>query len=304
MFKTGYSIFMVIFWAYCKDNAKGFKRLYIALEFIIGLGNARFLTYLYPVNTVISNNSAPEGIVKIKRKGFLILAENRFDNIWKIEGKFGNSLKAHCIFIHIPVWRIAPCFQTIGSGNEIYIIYIEALIVLWILIEFIIQTGNIIWTSPVIGAVLIAHKPVKRHFKVILNDGTMIGFAYLLPHSCVFLIFPFKHPVHILTAVRCCGICGNVPVCRMDPYYIRLEFKQLFTREHCVLPVLGIFRLIEFRLYSLIEQKKLQMIDDRICCWTAENSDFLFKSAAAVRKQSPLYWFFLFDNIFAVKRIL
>ena len=56
---------------------------------------------------------------------------------------------------------------------------------------------------------------------------------------------------------------------------IRVELVQLRRAEHGILPVLGVFTLVKFRLDAVLQQKQPQLVGHLIGGRAAEDGDFL-----------------------------
>ena len=58
-----------------------------------------------------------------------------------------------------------------------------------IIVEHHIESGQKIDLSMSVTGIPIAHKPIHRHFKIILYDRAMISVSNTFPDRAIFLIF-------------------------------------------------------------------------------------------------------------------
>ena len=68
-------------------------------------------------------------------------------------------------------------------------------------------------------AVPIAHEPVRRHFKVVLDNQGQWNFSVMLFHMAVKLFqLHMELVLHLLGRIRDSGIVGYIPVGGVDEY--------------------------------------------------------------------------------------
>ena len=115
MLKPCHGIFFLVLGINSKDNTKLLLLPYIVLKLKEYLAKIGLLTDLNAIYSVISDNSAPEGIVKVKHKSLLILAIYGFDDISHIEAQSRNCLNRKSILIHMPGKWIGPLIKAVTS---------------------------------------------------------------------------------------------------------------------------------------------------------------------------------------------
>ena len=139
-----------------------------------------------------------------------------------------------------------------------------------------------------ICSVSITQQPVKRVFKVVLDNGAMIGVFYFTPHLLEVIIIGIQQTLYLLFVHGQGGILPYVPVTCMNIDYIRGEFLKLRVIKHYIFPVLGIFTLIEFRSYALVKQKQLKYHDYVMSCRASEYCYLLINKACPLIKELSL----------------
>ena len=80
----------------------------VLLELAEHLPHRRFMTYFDALDAVITDNTAPERVVKVENERLFVLAQQRLYDIRKIERELRNGIQIQNIFIHVPHKRICP----------------------------------------------------------------------------------------------------------------------------------------------------------------------------------------------------
>ena len=262
MVQPGNGIVMLILGRDVEHHADVFLCFDIGLELRIHLSHGSLLPDFQIFHAVIPDDSAPERIVQIQHKRFLVFSEHRLDNISQIVGKFRDRLHTHGIFVHMPVKRIRPSVKPVGRRHVIDIVDVESLMLPCILIKPFIQAVQETDAPLPVYRLLVSKNPVKWILKIVLDHRAVVLLRDLVPHHLkmpVLLLHKLPDPFRAVPRRR---ICCDIAVGCMDIDQIRGKCRKLRIVKHHVLPVLRILRLVKDRLDPVVQQKNLQYTDD------------------------------------------
>ena len=153
-------------------------------------------------------------------------------------------------------------------------------------LEARVETVDEIGLAVDVRRVAVPVKPGKRVFKVVLHNRTGECGAQPFPHLGKVALRVCQPPFDGLRAVvGMREIRRKVAEGRVHIDHVRRERLQRRIAEHSVLPILGVFGLIENRPDALGQQEQLEHVADVVGRRPAEDGDFLLDSFAAVGQQ-------------------
>ena len=297
-------VLLVVLRADGKQHADILVHLHILLELGIHLSAREILAYLYALGSVIAHDSAPEGIVEVKREDFLVFAEERLYYCGDICRDIRHSVHWESVLVHMPLCAVVPAVETVAGRNVVYIADVESLVLLRVIRKAQVQLIHESHASAHVGAVAVAEQSERRELEIVLYHLTAELVLQALPHLAELLI----DRVELLLRVAVVFVVYvrehlYIAVCCMDIYDIRLELCKLLGREHRVIAVLSVFARPELRLKAVVEQEKLQHVPHRVHGGTAEYCDALLYAARAVFEKLTLQALLLSHYLRRIERV-
>ena len=155
-------VFLVILRAYRQQHTHVHMQLHILLKPGIYLTARKVFSYLYALNSVVADNTSPEGVVEVESKNFLVLSENSLDNCSKIRRDIRDSLHRKRVFIHIPLCSVVPLIEPVAGGNVVYVADMKKVVQVCVVCEEHVKAVHEAHTPACIGTVTVPEKPEGR----------------------------------------------------------------------------------------------------------------------------------------------
>ena len=171
-------------------------------------------------------------------------------------------------------------------------------------IEPLVQAADKVGAAVGVPDVAVAHQAVVGPVEVVLDDRADKFLLQHLPHGFKVGVLLIQHSVNVRLAVSRCGQRGQVAPACVDIDNIRVELVQLRRAEHSVLPVLGVFTLVKFRLDAVLQQKQPQLVGHLVGGRAAEDGDFFVQRVRILGQQLAAQSAFFAQQGLGIKRIL
>ena len=168
-------IFRFIFGADGEKHAQLLVRLAVLLHLGVRLCCSSFLSNLNALLSVVTDDTAPQGVVQIQRQHLFVFAIDGADDAGQAVGELRNCRKRQSILIQIPVRGILPCVQSVAGGEILNIMEIEVRVRGGILGKPAVQLVDEPDHAMAVPGLPVSHQPVGGKFEVVLQNGTMIG---------------------------------------------------------------------------------------------------------------------------------
>ena len=237
------------------------------------------------VDAVVADDAAPQGVVKVEHQCLFVAAVQRLDDVGHAVGQRRDSVETHRVLVHVPEESVAPRCQAVVGGEVVDVVDVKMLVAGRIGVEFLVQAADEVRPSMHIPDVAVAHQAVVRAVEVILDDGAGEFLFQCLPHRLEMGVLLVQHRVDGFRAVGGGGQGSQVAPVRVDVDDVGVEVVQLRRAEHGVLPILGVFALVKFRLNAVLQQKQPQLVGHFVCGRPAEDGDFFVQRMRVLRQQ-------------------
>ena len=247
-------------------NIQHDAQLFLGFQVLLELGEHLPGRCLRPdadlLRAVIPDDAAPQRIVQVQDEALFVLSEKGFDDPGHIEGQIRHGADIQRIFVHMPVKRIAPFLQSVICGNVVDVADVEVPVRPRVGIKGFVQAGKEVGPPVEVRRVPVPEQAVQRQFEVVLDHRASVSFRKVFPDSRKLPHFGVQQRLDLLFLVGKGRICRHIPVGGMDIDQVRPERLQLFVAEAGVLVVFSVFRLIEVGFDSLVQEKKVQNLDN------------------------------------------
>ena len=156
----------------------------------------------------------------------------------------------------------------------------------------------------VIPDIPVPHQTIIGPVKVVLDDRAGKFLFQRLPHGLKMRILRLQHGINLFFRISCGGKVRQIAPAGVNVYYIRGKGIQFRGAEHGILPVLCILTLIKFRLNTVLQQKKPQLVRHLIGGGPAQDCNFFVQRMGILCQQFPTQPPLFAQQCFGIQRIM